>query len=397
MAFGIIRKGGLFSASMLLSALFLLDIFYMLYELRESPKHRQKYFKGLFWLDLIAMLPLGWITGIPAAGIFRLAKLPRLIFLMRDWRTRHYNFLDLLRLVHAIYWMLLIIHWIGCGWYGLRETIVHGDFLQRAEWEGYLNAVYWAVATLGTVGYGDIVPDTFAQKAYAIFTMLTGIGFYGYLIGNVAGILSKTDPARQRYLSNLDRLSRISRFHRFPELLSQKIYDFYTYQWEKRQGVYDMTFVDELPEGIQREVQQYLRLEVVRQVPLFRETRSEFMEEIGMRLNAMILSPGEVLFRKGDDADRMYFILQGKVRVHLEEGEKHVAELSKGEFFGEIALFLDTTRTATIISQTFCDLYYLEARDFEFVIERFPEIGRQIKDAFMARVKLNAMREHVEE
>jgi len=47
-------------------------------------------------------------------------------------------------------------------------------------------SMWWAVATLTTVGYGDIVPSTALGKAFAAFTALTGIG----LIALPAGILA---------------------------------------------------------------------------------------------------------------------------------------------------------------------------------------------------------------
>ena len=43
----------------------------------------------------------------------------------------------------------------------------------------YLTAFYWAVTTLTTIGYGDIVPITKSEKIYCIFVMLLGGGFYG--------------------------------------------------------------------------------------------------------------------------------------------------------------------------------------------------------------------------
>ena len=50
----------------------------------------------------------------------------------------------------------------------------------------YTNSVYWAMATLTTVGYGDIRGYTTLERSFALATMLYGKLMYGYILGSVA-------------------------------------------------------------------------------------------------------------------------------------------------------------------------------------------------------------------
>ena len=62
---------------------------------------------------------------------------------------------------------------------------------------------------------------------------------------------------------------------------------------------------------------------------------------------------GETVIREGDTADAMYFVLDGVLHViknYRTVDERYVASLHAGDLFGEMALFLKESRTATIVA-----------------------------------------------
>jgi voltage-gated potassium channel len=62
------------------------------------------------------------------------------------------------------------------------------------EFATYGDAVWWAIVTLTTVGYGDIVPKTTAGRVVGVMIMVTGIAVLGLLAGSLAGYF-RLDPA----------------------------------------------------------------------------------------------------------------------------------------------------------------------------------------------------------
>jgi hypothetical protein len=61
----------------------------------------------------------------------------------------------------------------------------------------YCAAIYWAVATLTTVGYGDISGGTSAERIICVFWMIIGVAFYSFSVGSIASILSSMDSKKK--------------------------------------------------------------------------------------------------------------------------------------------------------------------------------------------------------
>jgi len=88
--------------------------------------------------------------------------------------------------------------------------------------------------------------------------------------------------------------------------------------------------------------------------------------------------PDEILFRKGDGADRMYFILDGDIEVSKDVGDMgdpgHIARLRADDILGEIALVTGRERTATARAGTEVDVLELHKSDFEDIARNNPHM-----------------------
>lgn len=98
----------------------------------------------------------------------------------------------------------LLVHWIACGWIGLGSGSAGTGIDPVFE---YVQAGYWTITTLATVGYGDIHPQTIAQMLYACLIMMVASAFR-LCLGNRATLLLRLDGERERYLTKVDRAGR---------------------------------------------------------------------------------------------------------------------------------------------------------------------------------------------
>ena len=330
-----------------------------------------------WWLlvDLPGVIPLALFGGPVGWLALRLTKLPRLNQMMRQWRRRDIHNASLLRLVFFVFWMLLIAHWIACGWASLRDRLPNDDAPMH-----YLRALYWTITTLATVGYGDITPDTAPQMMYAIMTMLFGVGLFGYGIGNVAHMLANIDQVQAHYHSSLDRLANFLRYRKIPTGLQRRIYDYYTFLWERHLGYDEAIILSELPEPLRIEIAVAMKREFIEKVPLFRGASPLLLREIAVELRAALFTPGDYIFRAGEIGRHMYFISRGTVEVIAEDGQTILSTLTDGDFFGEIALLFQRPRTASIRAVDFCDMYSFDKESFERVLAYFPDFAGFVRE-----------------
>jgi len=127
--------------------------------------------------------------------------------------------------------------------------------------------------------------------------------------------------------------------------------------------------------------------DLLQRVPLFENADAMFLNSLAMALTPRQCEPGEIVVLQGDAANEMYVISRGEVDVVDGTGAV-VATLQEGSFFGEIALVLSQTRTATIRAKTHCDLFALERADFNRVLKDHPQRARQIAETAQQRYQV---------
>jgi voltage-gated potassium channel len=177
--------------------------------------------------------------------------------------------------------------------------------------------LWWAVATLTTTGYGDVVPITPLGRLVAAVVMICGLGVFGLWTGILAtGFAAET--RRDNFLKT----------------------------WES-----------------------------VSKVPFFAALGPAAIADVTHMLRTMDLPSRTMIIRKGQAGDCMYFIAAGEVEVDL-PGKK--VALGEGAFFGEMALLGSNSRSANITTTRVSRLLVLDLVDFRMLMARHPDLAETI-------------------
>ena len=274
-------------------------------------------------IDLLAFLPAGvaLLVGDRAAlvpvGMLPFLKLVRYSPALRS----------LLAALHAerrtLFGCLVILAGAVLLFASLLYAIEHN--VQPDKFGTIPQAMWWAIVTLGTVGYGDVVPVTPLGKTVAVFAIIGGFVLIALPVAIIATAFA--DEVRRRdFVVTWGMLAR---------------------------------------------------------VPLFSHLGAVEIADIMRLLRAQTIESGEVLVRRGDAATSMYFITAGEVEIELPTQR---VRLSDGAFFGEIALLRRADRSGTVTATRKTKLLALDAQDFHALLARVPALAAHLEQTAKERL-----------
>lgn len=99
----------------------------------------------------------------------------------------------------------------------------------------------------------------------------------------------------------------------------------------------------------------------------------------------------ETLFREGDEGDRLYFIVSGRVRISRgaaeTEQETCISVLGDGDIFGEMSLVFDQRRSATATADTDVRVWEMAKEDFDDLLKHSPELQQEVSKLLAERIQ----------
>jgi voltage-gated potassium channel len=202
--------------------------------------------------------------------------------------------------------------------------------VQPATFGSIPAALWWAIATLTTTGYGDEIPVTPLGRLLAGVVMIGGIAVFALWAGILASGFAQ-ELRRREFLRTWDLVAR---------------------------------------------------------VPLFASVGAQTIAEVTRLLRPRDLAAGRTVVRKGEPGDCMYFIVEGEVVIRL---PGRPVRLGEGAFFGEMALITGEPRVASVVTLQPARLLVLDVADFRALAGSRPELSQAIHaEAGRRRAELQA-------
>jgi voltage-gated potassium channel len=277
-------------------------------------------------IDLIAVLPFWFAMVLP--GDLRFVLVFRMV---RFFKIARYS-PAMRSLLEVLYTERRAL--FGCLVIAMGSSVVAASLMHLAEGKvqpdklGTIpDALWWAIVTIGTIGYGDVVPVTALGKLIATGTIFAGLVIMALPVGIIATAFAE-QIHRRDFIVTWGMISR---------------------------------------------------------VPLFAELDAAEISDIMELLRAQVAEPDEIIVRAGDAAHSMYFIAAGEVEIILKD-KKEPLRLGVGQFFGEVAVLRRSRRSATVVALARTSLLVLDAHDLHALMERDPRIAERIEDVVEKRI-----------
>jgi len=129
---------------------------------------------------------------------------------------------------------------------------------------------------------------------------------------------------------------------------------------------------------------------LLRSIALFEGLTDEDLEELSRALHARRFAAGAMIINQGDTGTSMYIVESGECNIHLPgDASRRISlkDIARGEYFGELALFDEMPRSASVLATTDCLLLELQRSTLEEFLARRPQVGMAILRTMSARLR----------
>ena len=171
-------------------------IFALDYIICFSLALRKRIFVKTHVLDLLAIIPYNevftFLCLLRVGHFTRLVKISRLISLSS--KLKHIS--NRINRRNGFYFLLSVNSII---------ILISSAIIARVEHHNFIDAIWWSVATVTTVGYGEIVPKNFVGKAVVVVLMFSGITTLGLLTNSLNNIFVCSGRQTERKLAEFEK------------------------------------------------------------------------------------------------------------------------------------------------------------------------------------------------
>ncbi|XP_018354196.1 PREDICTED: potassium voltage-gated channel subfamily H member 2 isoform X8 [Trachymyrmex septentrionalis] len=367
------------------------------------------YLKGWFIIDLVAAIPFDLLLvgsdtdelGLDKdetttlIGLLKTARLLRLVRVARKIdRYSEYGAAVLLLLMATF---ALIAHWMACIWYAIgnaeRPTLkskvgwldilandthqfyFHNNTGGPSIKSRYITALYFTFSSLTSVGFGNVAPNTDAEKIFTIIVMLIGSLMYASIFGNVSAIIQRLYSGTARYHTQMLRVREFIRFHQIPNPLRQRLEEYFQHAWTYTNGIDMNSVLKGFPECLQADICLHLNRNLLSNCRAFEGASQGCLRALSLKFKTTHAPPGDTLVHRGDVLTSLYFISRGSIEILKEDVV--MAILGKDDIFGENPCIYPTVgkSSCNVRALTYCDLHKIHRDDLLDVLALYPEFS----------------------
>eukprot|EP01062_Namystynia_karyoxenos_P062656 TRINITY_DN55535_c0_g1_i1.p1 TRINITY_DN55535_c0_g1~~TRINITY_DN55535_c0_g1_i1.p1 ORF type:complete len:1226 (+),score=257.59 TRINITY_DN55535_c0_g1_i1:214-3678(+) len=367
----------------------------------EVSEVTARYLRGWFTFDLLLALPVDLAVLPVNVQVFRVLNVARAVRFMRiPWLFAPSNPLSptpqWIKVLLFLCVYISAIHLMSCLWLRIAhgedrsasmDEVEDGADLSSEMTDEYIISLYFTVTVMTTVGFGDVTPKTRISRIFAIVAMVFGVSVYAFVMGNVGILLRNDDLFENQMKEKKLALNSVMRHYNIPLHVQKEAFCIYPAILERVIANSEET-MQELPDFMQVKIYHYMKISLISKVALFRGANQEYLSALAMACSRQLIPPKTFLVEAGDVGMEMFIIVSGIVEVFQVEPEyRWLANLKDGSWFGELSLLQPgTKRTASVRALTACELLRLRKVDFDFTLERFPDVRRLIEKEASARI-----------
>ncbi|MDD3626836.1 MAG: cyclic nucleotide-binding domain-containing protein [bacterium] len=127
----------------------------------------------------------------------------------------------------------------------------------------------------------------------------------------------------------------------------------------------------------------------VRDITIFKDLSEDEASFLGEFLESQTVNPKETILRENQITRSLFLIAKGKVEILINvpgREPKHIVDLDKGNFFGEMSFLDGRLHSASVISMDHCEILILRKKDFDHISQERPFLANKILSSMLKAV-----------
>lgn len=322
--------------------------------IHDPDKIAKHYLKGWFAIDFgsiaisaIDIVTLKVFTGgkkspLSSAKIFRVVRLARLVKLVRLLRASrimkrlesrvaiNYGHMALFK---CLFGLIIASHWFACIWGMITQfdnmqdtwyfnngycwfdpvdpvdpnnVSLQSDYQRQVDDEDsyvclpptdrYIAALYWAIMTITSIGYGDIAatPHNPYEQMICAWLMLFGGMIWGAVIATFCGVIANIDPGGTEFRQTMDNLNKFMATNGLEDSMRISLREYFHQTRHLQVARANRGLLEGMSPMLQGQVVWKINERWLRHVWFLRKAEDKFMVQLSLDLNAAVFAPAEL-------------------------------------------------------------------------------------------------------
>ncbi|CAD8144672.1 unnamed protein product [Paramecium octaurelia] len=367
----------------------------------------KNYLSFWFWIDLISTFPyeiiidesqqliqsakllrlFKFLKFVRVLKLLRLAKLKKIIDKIDEYIQTSRIVGVIITFIKLFVFVLFFAHVLGCIFHYTAIQEQHswlGD-QEESDWQTrYIYSLYWGVATMTTVGYGDISPLTAPERLLGIFLLLVACGGFAFTMNSIGFALSSLEEKSNVRKQKVSLLNKYMKKAQIPDLLQNKVRKYLEFVWDSHQILLkDITKL--LSDDLARDIQELVNGKLFGHADIIwnLHTKRFLIQGIVPTLEDKLFFPDEIIFLEAPAINYdLYLIQKGEVDIYFMKTNIVIDNKIKNDYFGEISFFSNQMRSASAISRNFSHIFVLNQQKFLEIAKFYP---RDLQQYFKVR------------
>ncbi|CAD8100391.1 unnamed protein product [Paramecium primaurelia] len=325
--------------------------------------------------DLILILLLSQLKYVYESFL----KVDQISYLTRPQRGR-------IGLIKFLVSLIYIAHLFSCIWFWFssiddEDSWIISKRLGNLRWSSqYLEAFYFAIVTMLTIGYGDNVPQNQIEKIVTIIFILCACLWFSYSVNFIGGIIDDITQNQVERNKKMRVINKYMREREIPFALQYQIKEYLTYRWKEDDEVdleMEQTLLGQLSDELKEELdKQAYKIFILKCEFLQKYFSAEFRNALFKSIKRKIIPPQNTFSIEFNGEYNLCYIEQGILLYQHQDGKQRSkinSHISHGRFICVKEFLLHSQDRELFKAAGYVSLLMLSKSDFLETLKDFPE------------------------